>query len=91
MLVVLRLRGIRCRYKLLKTEPLEVLGEESREVAPLRVVARKEHRLISKDVGVIVDVGVHLRLNVVELRIELVVLGVLRSRKIFVCHSISSP
>ena len=52
--------------------------EELREVAPLRVVARKQDDLVAEDVGVVLQVGVHLALDVGPLGVELVVLGSLR-------------
>ena len=75
---LLRRGSIACRDKLLQTEAFESLREEAREVAPLGIVTRKKDRLAAKDVGIVVDIGVHLSLNVVQLGVEFVVLRVLR-------------
>ena len=50
----------------------------ARELAPFRIVAREQNRLAPKRVGVEVEVGVDLLLDVVVLRVELVVLRALR-------------
>ena len=71
-------RRVAGRDELLQAEAFEVLGEEARELAPLGIVARKQHRLPPKRVGVEVEVGVDLLLDVVVLRVELVVLRALR-------------
>ena len=66
-------------------EPLEPEGPEprrevAREAAPLRVVAGQEDGFVAEGVHVVVEVGVHLRLDVVVLRVELIVLGRPRGR-----------
>ena len=63
-----------------------MLRKEEREVAPFRVVARQQHGLAAKSVGVEVEVSVDFALYVVVLRIKLVVLGVLSRRERCVCH-----
>ena len=55
-------------------EELEVKGKVSCKVAPFRVVARHEYRLVAEHVGVVVHIRLHLVLNVGQLRVELVVL-----------------
>ena len=61
----------------LQPKPFKVLGEEARELAPFWIVARQENGLAPERVGIVVEVGVHLFLDVGILRIELVVLRAL--------------
>ena len=64
---------VRRRDQLLEPEVDEVQREELREVAPLRVVAREQDHLVAEDVWVVLQVGVHLALDVGPLGVELVV------------------
>ena len=66
------------RDQFLQSKALEVLGEEAGELAPLGVVAGQKHRLAAKRVGIEVEIGVDLLLDVIILRIELTVLRILR-------------
>ena len=76
--------GVACGYEFLQSEPLEVLGEEARELAPFWIVARKQHRLASERIGIEVEVGVDLLLDVGVLCVELVVLCTLGLRQLSV-------
>ena len=71
-------RRIAGRDQFLQSKALEVLGEEAGELAPLGVVAGQKHRLAAKRVGIEVEIGVDLLLDVIILRIELIVLRILR-------------
>ena len=72
--------------KLLQAQPLKVLREEEREVAPFGIVARQEDRLTSKCVFIKIEIGVDFCLYVVHLRVVLVLFGYFRRRKVFVSH-----
>ena len=82
VLVLLALYGIARRDEPAQTEPLEVLREKSRKIAPLGVVAGQQHRLVAKRVRVVLQISVHLLLNVGILRIELIVLCRFRSAEV---------
>ena len=70
--------GVAGRDEFLQAQPLEVLGEETRELAPFGIVARQENRLATERIGIEVEVGVDLLLDVGVLRVGLVVLRTLR-------------
>lgn len=77
--------------KLFQAEPFGVLGEEARELAPFRIVARQENGLVPERVGVVVQIGVYLFLDIIVLRVKLVVLRALRGRQCLVLtHLFSS-
>ena len=66
--------GIRCRYQLLQSEALKVGCEILRKIRPLGIVAGKKNRLVPKNIGIELDIRIHLRLDVAVLCIELIVL-----------------
>ena len=74
----------------LEPEVPEPRREVAREAAPRRVVARQQHRFPAEGTRVVVEVGVHLRLDVVVLRVELIVLGRPRRRQVGVRHACPS-
>ena len=57
----------------------DMVGIHLVEIAPFGIVARKQNRLAPERVGVVFQIGVHLFLDVVVLRVELVVLLALRA------------
>ena len=73
-LISLALGGITGGNQFFQSEQFKVLRKELGEVAPLRVVARQKHRLATKHMGVVVEIGVDFLLDVGILRIEFVVL-----------------
>ncbi len=79
-------RGVRRRDQLLEAVVREVQREELGEVAPLGVVTRQQDYLVAEHVGVVLEVGVHLALDVRPLRVELVVLGRLRRDQVGVLN-----
>ena len=82
VLVLLALYGITRRDKPLESKPLKVLRKEPGEVAPLWVVARQQHRLVAERIGIVLQIGVHLLLDVGILRVELIVFGSLCCTKV---------
>lgn len=54
---------------------MEPEGEELGKIAPLGVVAGQQDCLAPKDIGIILEIGVHLAFDVGPLGIEFVVLG----------------
>ena len=73
-LIIFALGGITGGNQFFQAQQLKVLRKELGEVAPLRVVARQQHGLATKHMGVVVEIGVDFLLDVGILRIEFVVL-----------------
>ena len=63
-------------YKLFQPEAFKVGSKVFREIRPLRIVAGKQNGFSSKNVGIVLNLGVHFGLNIGVLRIKLVVFGV---------------
>ena len=61
--------------ELLQTKPCEVLREIKSEIAPFRIIARKKNCLPPKNIRVIVQICLHLLLDVGILGVELIVFG----------------
>ena len=72
--------------ELLQAQALEVLGEVLCEIAPLGIVAGQEDGLVPEDIFVVVEIGVHLLLDVGVLGVELVELCLSGCAKIFIGH-----
>ncbi len=64
--------GIAGTDELLQPEVFKILGEKMGEIAPLRVIAGKEHRLIPKYIRVKFQIGIDFPLNILILGIKLI-------------------
>ena len=84
VLVLLAFNGIGCADEAFKPQALEVLDKEAGKITPLRVIARKKHRLVSESVRIVLQIGIDLLLDVGILSIKLIILGSLRGTKITV-------
>ena len=73
-LPVARTLRVRRGNQLPQPEAGEVGREVFSEVRSFRVVARQQNRLAPEHVGVVFHVGVHLRLDITVLGVELVIL-----------------
>lgn len=82
----LALRGVAGADELAESQLAEALRKVAGKLAPLRVIARQEHRLVAEEVGVVIDVRLQLTLYVRVLSVKLIVLGPLRTGEVFVCH-----
>ena len=87
VLLFLALHGIAGADEALQSQPLNVLRKKAGEVAPFGVVARQKNHLVAKRVGIVLQIGVYLLLNVGILRVELIVLRRLCICKIRICHN----
>ena len=74
ILVFLALHGIGGADESFQPKPLKILRKETGEVAPFGIVARQQHRLVAKGIRVVLQIGIHLLLDVGILRVELIVL-----------------
>ena len=87
LLIQLALRCIAGGDELLQAQRLEVLCKIFGKVAPLGVIARQQDRLVSKYIGIVVEISLHFRLYIVEHGIEFVLFRSLCIIKRIVCHN----